>query len=200
MGPGTHDRGRKFSAAAESAGSRVRPEPLSEPVLFTALPGAILGPEFSPDGRQVAFFWGSPDKSKQGLYLKSLDFEKMSPLLLNPPNVQEFNYSPAWSPDGKTIAFLRRTSGNETWLFLISANGGPERQLIKLSSTPYYFASHKHLSWSLDSQWLLATMTNGKNIAIYRSTTWTGTGRKSPLTRHWRRRSSFDSLGDGTSA
>lgn len=160
--------GTTFLGAGAWLFSYREPEQRLDPVPFTALPGMAYGPSFSPDGRQVVFFWGSPEASKRGLYLKELDSQKMTPLLLTPDGVQEFNYSPAWSPDGRTIAFLRRTAEKDTWLYLISSNGGPERRLIKLASFATYFANHQHVSWSRDSQWLLAGITKGNSRAIHR--------------------------------
>src|SRR5205814_4073665 len=98
-------------------------------------PGAEYGASFSPDGKQIVFHWTAGDESSPaGLYIKRLDEDKITPLSVSRSKPFSYNYSPAWSPDGKTIAFLRRTPEQETWLILMGAYGGPERRLIRLAT------------------------------------------------------------------
>ncbi len=135
------------------------PEILPESVPFTALPGMESSPSFSPDGRKVVFQWGKPTEG--GLYIKEVESEKVTPLLVS----GQLDFDPAWSPNGKTIAFIRRTPERETWLYLIAATGGPEQQLALLAPAVSLYGNHKHLSWSPDSQWILAPMnTPGKRV------------------------------------
>ena len=56
---------------------------------------------------------------------------------------------PAWSPDGKSIAFMMLFEDG-IGVYLIPVLGGPERHLAKLG-TPYPFS---RLSWSADSRWI----------------------------------------------
>ena len=129
---------------------------LGVPTPFTALPGTEYGASFSPDGKRVVFFWGAADPSKRGIYIKSIDAEDMTQLVSTPPESGQFDYGPVWSPDGKTIAFMRRTEKDGTWICLISSAGGPERRLIQLMKTGALFANNQHLSWTKDSQRILA--------------------------------------------
>ncbi|MBY0505356.1 MAG: hypothetical protein K2X03_15690 [Bryobacteraceae bacterium] len=143
------------------------PEPLAAAVPFTSMLSVEYGATFSPDGQQAAFFWGA--KGKSGIYVKSLQSDEAKPLVVG-PSEEGFTYSPAWSPDGKTIAFLRRTPNQETWLCLVSPAGGPERKLLRLATTfAAFWADHQHLSWGPDSQWLLAPIAaSAKSQAIHR--------------------------------
>ena len=42
--------------------------------------------------------------------------------------------SPAWSPDGRYIPFLRDLPGSKAGVFLVPAIGGPERKLAEISA------------------------------------------------------------------
>ena len=54
---------------------------------------------------------------------------------------------PAWSPDGRSIAFLRAGRGSST-IVVIPALGGPERKIAE-------GAFQGGLCWSRNAQWLL---------------------------------------------
>ncbi|MFN0170157.1 MAG: winged helix-turn-helix domain-containing protein [Bryobacteraceae bacterium] len=142
------------------------PSPAGVP--FTSFPGAEYDASFSPDGKQVVFFWERPENSKSGIYIKSADSEseKVTPLVVKEPYL---NYNPVWSPDGRSIAFLRRTPEAETWLHLIAPTGGPDRRIIRLTSSLRLLQSKQHLSWGPDGQWLLAPMVlSGTSLTIHR--------------------------------
>ena len=125
---------------------------IPEPVPLTALPGTAYGAAFSPDGRQAAFNWlPAASDPHPGIYLKSIGSEAVAPLIIDKPSDGTFTYGPAWSPDGKTIAFLRRfpptgfgslAKARETWLYLIGSSGGLERRLIRLATGVVFFANN----------------------------------------------------------
>lgn len=93
-------------------------------------------------------------------------------------SVKGFTYAPAWSPDGKTIAFLRRivrpakTAGgatdSTTWLFVVSADGGPERSILQLTEGFPLGGNHLHLSWTADSQSIVAPMAMPGRYGLHR--------------------------------
>ena len=59
---------------------------------------------------------------------------------------------PAWSPDGKYIAFIRRLSGTQAEIILVSPLGGPERILRRIRLGAWI--TGRMLAWSPDGKWL----------------------------------------------
>jgi Tol biopolymer transport system component len=95
----------------------------------------------SPDGRQVAFCWDGD--GEPGLYVKLVGKPDQVRLASGRWGV----FSPAWSPDGREIAFLRNTDPEKTNLHEIvalPARGGSERRLTKTTSDGH------GLDWSAD--------------------------------------------------
>jgi Tol biopolymer transport system component/DNA-binding winged helix-turn-helix (wHTH) protein len=119
-------------------------------VPLTALPGNVWSPTFSPDGSQVAFVWHD-DASAEGvdLYVKVIGTDK--PLRLTHGPVGVANVRPAWSQDGRSIAFCRWAQASDSGIFLTSPLGGPER---KISSTTCFTQFGSILSWSPDGKQL----------------------------------------------
>ena len=75
-------------------------------------------PSFSPDGTQVAFQWcpeGWVTGKNCDIYVKQIGMEQPYPLTDTP----EQEYGPAWSPDGRFIAFLQQLSTEKVALVLI---------------------------------------------------------------------------------
>ena len=79
----------------------------------------------SPDGNFVVLNWTGPDATAAGdLWVKAVDGDAMR-RLTDTPGINEV--FPAWSPDGRQIAFSR-SDGARTGIHLISPVGGPEQQ------------------------------------------------------------------------
>jgi Tol biopolymer transport system component len=108
--------------------------------------GEKRDPSFSPDGKQVAFAWNGEKRDNYDIYVKLIGAG--TPLRLTNDPAGEFN--PAWSPDGRYIAFLRLKRAGKADVFLISALGGPERKLDEISSD----SSFTSMAWSPDGKWL----------------------------------------------
>jgi len=122
--------------------------PASPPRLvpLTSMRGSEVGAALSPDGELVAFAWdGEKGDGNFDIYVKMIGSSEVRRLTTDPA----WDIMPAWSPDGRQIAFVRM--GPEGLrIRLISPISGTDR---KLGDFPVAFAG---LSWSSDSQWLAA--------------------------------------------
>ena len=99
-------------------------EPPLTSVPLTSYRGLEISPSFSSDGTQVAFEW-CQEGQKCHIYIKQVGVEP--PFQLT--NAAVIDRSPAWSPDGRFIAFIRELESKKLALILIPQRGGPERQL-----------------------------------------------------------------------
>ncbi|HXS97017.1 MAG TPA: protein kinase [Candidatus Limnocylindrales bacterium] len=120
------------------------------PTQLTSYAGQEDEATLSPDGSQVAFTWNGEDQSNFDIYVKVVGPGK--PLrLTTDPAVDGY---PAWSPDGRNIAFTRGGS-----IYLISPLGGPERELAQgiFSTAVRAVSGIKAIGWSPDSHWIVAS-------------------------------------------
>ena len=127
----------------------------SQPIPLTAYEGHELWPDFSPDGNQVVFAWNGGPDGRFHIYVKLVGAANHLQLTSG-DNDDSF---PAWSPDGRWIAFQRGDrAGSHT--LLVSPLGGPEKKISDriceagLAATVVPFDAAFALSWSNDSQWL----------------------------------------------
>jgi serine/threonine protein kinase/sugar lactone lactonase YvrE len=114
------------SEAGHSTSASMRIVPL------TSLPGMAWNPAFSPDAKQIAFFWNADNPTKTDLYVQLVGGDK--PLRLTHTISSGPARSPAWSPDGREIAFAR-CDDNGGAIFVVPALGGPERKLTDVVCT-----------------------------------------------------------------
>jgi Tol biopolymer transport system component len=137
------------------------PEAVLTPVPLTTYPGFESSPSFSPDGEQVAFSWCEHEAAPTWLsnypnvcniYVKQIGMEPPSRLTEGMTN----NISPAWSPDGRWIAFLRVLSTARLALLVIPQRGGRERILQEYDTMGAPgLPQGPHLAWTPDSQWIV---------------------------------------------
>jgi len=108
-------------------------------VLVTTTAGEKGNPSLSPDGNWIAFQWDGETRDNLDIYVKELDGRGFNRLTTDPAE----DCCPAWSPDGRQVAFLRRSV--DRWILnLISPLGGGERKLTEIGRGP--------LSWSPDGK------------------------------------------------
>ena len=108
---------------------------------------------FSPDGNQVAFPWTGGNTESFDIYVKVVGPGTPLQLTTDPA----WDHSPAWSPDGRHIAFLRghpqARATEKMGLYLIPPLGGTERKLAE-TRAPSTNLLGSCLTWSPDSRWL----------------------------------------------
>ena len=104
------------------------------PVTFTDLISMhrISGPTLSSDGKWIAFSVSTPDmeKNRGASNIWIVSASGGTPIQLTQSGRDS---SPAWSPDGKTIAFLSSRSG-ESQVYLLSMQGGEAQALTHIST------------------------------------------------------------------
>ena len=120
-----------------------------------ASPEPIISPDWSPDGRQLAYV--SFESRKPVVYVHNVATGQRRLLA----NFRGSNSAPAWSPDGNSIAVtLSRDGGSQ--LYVLAAQGGEPRRLTQSSSIdtePVY---------SPDGQGIYFVSDRGGSPQIYR--------------------------------
>jgi len=101
---------------------------------------------FSPDGNRVAFDQeiAACGDSKCGIYVKQVGVGPPVRLTNGP------DLAPSWSPDDRSIAFLRG-QGKDAAVMLIPAIGGSARAVIRMDVP----TDATKISWTPDSRWLI---------------------------------------------
>lgn len=95
--------------------------------LITSMPGFELAPTLSPDAAMVAYL-AVPD-GQRGTAILVQTTDQTPPRQLTRPSGLAEDSAPAWSPDGRAIAFLRVEPGVDCQVLMIAANGGAEREI-----------------------------------------------------------------------
>jgi Tol biopolymer transport system component/DNA-binding winged helix-turn-helix (wHTH) protein len=136
-----------------SAGSA----PAMRVVGLTTMNGFQAG-ELSPNGREVAFEWAGDRDDNWDIWVKLVGSPDMRRLTTDPaPDV-----APAWSHDGRQIAYLRTVSGSRKqlsgWARVMSAMGGADRQVSD-------FAIAGPPRWSPDDRYIVAGRAFQSNAA-----------------------------------
>lgn len=129
------------------------PRALSDPPRVTPITsdaGSETFATFSPDGSQVAFVWDGPNQDNPDVYVRLV--EGGQPLRLTNTTAPESG--PAWSPDGRSIAFVRHERRRSA-VYLVPPIGGVERKVadVRLRGQD---RANRYLGWS----------PSGKTLAI----------------------------------
>ena len=141
-------------AAAFRFVSRSVPSPALHAAPLTAFRGMEVNPALSPDGSQVAFAWNGEKQDNFDIYLMTLPSGPAVRMTDDPAA----DTSPVWSPDGRTLAFLRQRSDERFELMLLPAIGGPEHKLAETREQPWFSPRRPGaLAWSPDGRWIAAS-------------------------------------------
>jgi Tol biopolymer transport system component len=161
----------------------LRPRPRISPIQIKATPltaasGWESEPSFSPDGTQVTYVWDEG----AGRYLERHIFVRLigggTPLRLTLSPSQD--RSPAWSPDGRSIAFVRVANPVRA-IYVIPALGGSERKVAEgRFAIDDLFA--RTISWSPDGRFRAAAESNSPESPTFISLISIETGEKQRLT------------------
>ena len=137
-----------------------------EPELLTTLKGLEEHPSLSPDGSQVVFAWRRENRSDYDIYVQMTDGGE--PVALADSPLTE--YSPAWSPDGKKIAFLQLENAHTARIVVTSPVGGATRTVARITAPISPMANPPSLAWTPDGQSLIAPDREAANehYALYR--------------------------------
>jgi eukaryotic-like serine/threonine-protein kinase len=122
---------------------------------FTIDSGIEIEPAFSPDGQSLAYVWNGPGEDNFDIYIKPAGGGTQFRLTDNAAQ----DYCPTWSPDGRSIAFLRSLGLNRAEVRVVSASGGTERKIGEIRSPqwgPWWFPG-PFLKWSPHSRWLVVS-------------------------------------------
>jgi len=86
-----------------------------------SLPGIEGEPSFSPTGKRIAFSWQT-NGLNDDIYVINADGTGTPARVTNDP---AFDFTPVWSPDGRSIAFLSDRDGDQDVYVLRVGGGGP---------------------------------------------------------------------------
>jgi Tol biopolymer transport system component len=105
-------------------------------------------PSFSPDGNEVAFSWDGEKEDNYDIYRKRIGPDPPQRLTHAPAA----DTNPAWSPDGRSIAFLRTSAAGKLGVVVMPSTGGPERIVGEVARVELL---NRCLAWSPDGRWLV---------------------------------------------
>ncbi|VXB37973.1 conserved hypothetical protein [Luteimonas sp. 9C] len=109
------------------------PAPVSRPYrLITSATGFALSPSLSPDASMVAYSASGRGGAAQQSAILVQTTSSAAPRALSRPPQGALDDLPAWSPDGREIAFARWEVDGACRVLLVSANGvGDEREIAR---------------------------------------------------------------------
>lgn len=139
-----------------SAGSKNGIQPRVTP--FATLQGIESFPKFSPDGKFLAFTSEGDDEYNLDVYIKMVNQGETIRVTSHPDDDEQA----VWSPDGRRLAFLRKSRrfGEPYKLITVSPLGGPEQEIAQVLGG---------LDWSPDGQHFAVSSNegNGTSTGIY---------------------------------
>ena len=94
---------------------------------LTTFPGEEFDPMLSSSGQQVVFAWRNADSLYQNIYLMQRGADR--PLRLSADTTVD--WSPAWSPQGRFVAYARE-AGDEHQVAIVPSIGGHPRLVVRM--------------------------------------------------------------------
>ncbi len=134
-------------ASGEDAAAAMFPVRL-EPFLITSAPGFELAPTLSPGGGLVAYMAIPEGQKNIAIMLQTT--APVAPHQLTFPEGMAEDASPRWSPDGRDLAFLRVTPGQDCRLLVVRATGRAERTVATCDPD-----DQPRFDWTPDSSGLI---------------------------------------------
>jgi len=119
--------------------------------------GSDIGPQFSPDGKKVAFL--SDRVRGLRLYVSDLDGANAVELART---ARPYPGPARWSPDGARIVFECQTDGNDD-ICVVPAGGGAIRRITK------HPARDCQASWSRDGRWIYFTSNRSGSFQVWKA-------------------------------
>ena len=114
---------------------------------------AASDPRISPDGRQIAYVRRSndimTDKARSSIWLVDVATGQQRPIAAGSGN----HFGPAWSPDGKRLAYASTAEGGAAQLFVRWMDGGQSVRITGLPDSP------QAIEWSPDGTRIAYLMT-----------------------------------------
>jgi Tol biopolymer transport system component len=155
---GSTDRDRGFCGflfLTQECPAAIAPCPIDE------LPGLRTQSRALARRQPRGFTWSGETQDNYDIYIKLIGSGPPLRLTTNPAE----DASPAWSPDGRTIAFLRRWGGDRNELRLIPALKGAEQKLADIRTRTPNDLQLPSLAWSPDGRWLVVSHCDGDDVA-----------------------------------
>jgi Tol biopolymer transport system component len=125
-----------------------KPQAAPEVVPLTSYAGFEAYPSFSLDGNQVAFSWDGEKQDNLDIYVKLIGSPTPLQLTTDPAD----DVSLTFSPDGRSIGFIRVSKGRATFI-VIPAIGGPEHLVAEIPFANSVF--DPSVSWLPDGKWVV---------------------------------------------
>jgi Tol biopolymer transport system component/DNA-binding winged helix-turn-helix (wHTH) protein len=131
-----------------------------ERLRLTSNPVRAVFPQWSPDGKRIAFFDVAPGKPWR-IYLISSDGGVPEPML----NESRNEMDPTWSPDGTEVAFsyfplFDRTTPGKLGIFIVNLN---TRSVQQVPGSDGLWAPR----WSPDGRYLVTRSTDMRTLMLY---------------------------------